>query len=1063
MRDVTRAAGQFLEGPRPDGPFRVYHASFERFLTDPKQNPNWPIDRETHAAVLQALRAEGGDRGWLASSAYARRYAHEHAAAAGLLDDLLEDPPYLVAADPDPLLRVLPAATISRDRAREAEHLLYRVGSRMPGRPDGERAAILELEARQRGARWIADQLAKLPLGRPWSVRWTHQQPVGHDRILGWHDGPVRAVAVGERNGRPVVVSGGSDGMVRVWDLRSGGLEAGWRHGKGGVRTVTIGQLADGPVVVSGGEDGQVRRWHLADGLPYGEPLDLGQGKVTSAAIGDCDGQRFIVAGYQYLCTVGLWDLDTGQPLGELDWGSDFPVSERLYADVRAVAAGSCNGKPVIVAGHDDGAHRWVWTGSEWAAKPLISRENIWAVALGMLAGRPVAVFGGHSLLTTLDLESGELAAPSYESPDYYVIGVAVGEVEGRAVAVSGNFFGTDRGILRVWDLEAEEEPLAGSLIGHYAGVQALAITRLDDQPVLVSGGFDGAIGVWDLKDSLDRMPDRVEHHYFAWLQACEFGGRPAVVSKSSATVTFSKDWAWRKKVEADRRPADGPFLLSHSSTFEREEADTSAKPVIRVWDQADGTPVDARSMDLDRLGDLRAVGRAGDAVLGVSIDDLAWPERFGAPESTHLKVRDLRSGAPAGRPIPVTSDVGGLSHTLAVGGLRDRPVVAFCDVLPGDDSRLKKKWLQVWDVHTGRLLWEPLPAYHDRGGPVVRAVGTLDGQPIAVVTTLNRFGIWDLQRGELIAEPPSIQGEADWMFAPAAIGKLAGRPVVVYSGYGLPIRIWDMRADVECERAIEVNTAIDVITIAPDSTIIAAGPGGVVALRVEATFFEPAPAPHERRTKAVDAEIRVFSVAGPADRAYLASVSSGEPLERDLEQYAELRRHLSPVIGEDELRAGYDHFGRLVLSGTTARYSGTTETLFAVRWPFLCMEYRPLWSGRDEDLDDAAVIRGEASSSRGRRAVYIFLPDGRIDLLPADEPLWNFGWGYDGTEPWHLKVSICRAAGLLRGTQRSTYPAFDRWLKGLDPLSDQPLEIPVGVVRTNFRQLKGIRVNRPR
>jgi hypothetical protein len=323
-------------------------------------------------------------RGWLASSPYARRYAHDHAAAAGLLDDLLEDPPYLAAAEPDRLLRVLPEATISRARAREAEVLLYRVGSRMRGRPDGERAAVLELGARQLGARWIADQLAKLPLGRPWSVRWTHKQPVGHDRILGWHDGPVWAVVVGERNGRAVVVSGGSDGMVRVWGLRAGGLEAEWRHGKGRVKTVTIGQLADGPVVVSGGEDGQLRRWHLADGSPYGEPLDLGKGKVTSAAIGDRDGQRFIVAGYEHLCTVGLWDLDTGQPLGELDWGSDFPLSKRLHADVRAVAAGSCNGKPVIVAGHKDGAHRWGWTGSEWAAKPLISDENIWAVAIAL-------------------------------------------------------------------------------------------------------------------------------------------------------------------------------------------------------------------------------------------------------------------------------------------------------------------------------------------------------------------------------------------------------------------------------------------------------------------------------------------------------------------------------------------------------------------------------------------------------------------------------------------------------------------------------------------------------
>ena len=110
-RDVTKAASQFLGGPRPDGPFRVYHQSFARFLTDPKQNPNWPIDpADSHTAVLQALRAEGGDRGWLASSRYARRYAQDHAAAVGLLDELLEDPVYLAAADPDRLLRVLPAA-----------------------------------------------------------------------------------------------------------------------------------------------------------------------------------------------------------------------------------------------------------------------------------------------------------------------------------------------------------------------------------------------------------------------------------------------------------------------------------------------------------------------------------------------------------------------------------------------------------------------------------------------------------------------------------------------------------------------------------------------------------------------------------------------------------------------------------------------------------------------------------------------------------------------------------------------------------------------------------------
>ena len=66
---------------------------------------------------------------------------------------------------------------------------------------------------------------------------------------------------------------------------------------------------------------------------------------------------------------------------------------------------------------------------------------------------------------------------------------------------------------------------------------------------------------------------------------------------------------------------------------------------------------------------------------------------------------------------------------------------------------------------------------------------------------------------------------------------------MVVYSGYGRPLRIWDVTARHECERAIWVDAKISAITIAASSTILAAGPAGIIlALRVEASFFDPQP-----------------------------------------------------------------------------------------------------------------------------------------------------------------------------------------------------------------------------
>ena len=263
-------------------------------------------------------------------------------------------------------------------------------------------------------------------------------------RVISGHRGTVNSVAFAELDGRTVVVTGSSDGTVRVWDLATGTPLGEPLTGHAyTVNAVAAGELDGRTVAVSGDEDGTLRVWDLATSAPVGEPMTGHEGGVRSVAFCTGPNGRLLLASGGKDRTVRVWDLATGTQAGGPFTGHAGMVN--------AVAAGTVDGRAVVVSGSGDGTVR------------------VWDLATGTPIGEPLT---GH---------------------DSTVNAVATGDLEGRTVVVSGS---GDRTV-RVWDL-ATGTPVGEPLTGHEGGVRSVACgTGPDGRLLLASGGEDRTVRIW--------------------------------------------------------------------------------------------------------------------------------------------------------------------------------------------------------------------------------------------------------------------------------------------------------------------------------------------------------------------------------------------------------------------------------------------------------------------------------------------------------------------------------------------------------------------------------------
>ncbi|WP_174387597.1 caspase family protein, partial [Nocardia takedensis] len=261
---LRRTAGSYVVESTENGrsAYRLYHQALAEHLRD-------EIDtRAAHTSFVRTLcrlvPPRDGRRDWAQAQPYTLRYLAVHAVDAGLVDDLVTDLDYLVHADPASVLFAFRTTTLTTDAGLLSRAIYDCSGDRHRHLPPDRRRRLLALDAARIAAPGHQHHLND---GQRWQVQWTTSRVhYDHRTTLTGHTDSVYDVACTSIDGRPVAVTAGADGTVRVWDLITNTSRSTLLGHTASVSAVACTNIDGRPVAVTGSSDRTVRVWDLATG-----------------------------------------------------------------------------------------------------------------------------------------------------------------------------------------------------------------------------------------------------------------------------------------------------------------------------------------------------------------------------------------------------------------------------------------------------------------------------------------------------------------------------------------------------------------------------------------------------------------------------------------------------------------------------------------------------------------------------------------------------------------------------------------------------------------------------
>jgi WD40 repeat protein len=245
-----------------------------------------------------------------------------------------------------------------------------------------------------------------------------------------------------------LLVSGGQDKTIKVWELQTGELKKTLRSDSGAINALAI--APDGKTVVSGSGDGIVRIWDLTSDRPP-QILRGHSGNVTHVDI-SADGKTIISLDRGESPEIKVWDIATGEQKARLPYSHFDDISP--------------DGKTVLFTLPSSKLVAWdVATNQQKVVQNFFSPSDLARISLDGQTLVNIKRAGKDSFhLQISDLTTGELKAKERFSRKIF---------RPFNIALSRNFMiGSTRKGLTVWNLQTakleailEEEQMSGLVV----------------------------------------------------------------------------------------------------------------------------------------------------------------------------------------------------------------------------------------------------------------------------------------------------------------------------------------------------------------------------------------------------------------------------------------------------------------------------------------------------------------------------------------------------------------------------------------------------------------------